>query len=182
MKVSKSARQPLLPLIGRVSRLVYGATGLLICCTISEVGAADPYWGRQHLLSNETDSVVCSLPSGSSVAGPLSLAQAVDLALCNNAQIRISWAKIREQAAAVGEAKAAYWPTLSVALSELKEDTSYPGSKLPAVSQTEHTVYGSLDWRLFDLVDVQRDGGLPRRRLRRRWQAAMGLSRKPLAP
>jgi outer membrane protein len=81
---------------------------------------------------------------------PLSLSRAADLALCNNAQIRVAWAIIREQAAALGEAKSAYWPTVSVAAGELKENVGYPGSRVAGSSESDYTVYGSLDWRLFD--------------------------------
>ncbi len=80
----------------------------------------------------------------------LSLAFAVDLALCNNAEVRIAWGGIRERAAAVGVARASYWPNLSVNASELNERAGYPGSAVPATNTTGKTVYGSLDWRLFD--------------------------------
>ena len=80
----------------------------------------------------------------------LSLAAAVDIALCNNAAVRASWAVIREQAAAVGASKAAYYPTVSVSLSELSDQTAYPGSTVHTTSETEHTVYASLSWRIFD--------------------------------
>ena len=40
-------------------------------------------------------------------AMPLTLAEAADLALCNNAQIKIAWSTIKIQAAALGEARAA---------------------------------------------------------------------------
>lgn len=81
---------------------------------------------------------------------PLSLAQAIDVALCNNADIRMAWANIRVQAAAVGGARSAYWPGLSVSASELNERAGYPGSPAPATNTTGKTVYGSIDWRLFD--------------------------------
>ncbi len=89
-------------------------------------------------------------PSSIDQSTALSLAQAVDLALCHNAQIRESWAVIREQAAALGEATAAYWPTLSANVTELNDRTGYPGSSAPSSAQTGDTVYASFDWRLFD--------------------------------
>lgn len=103
-----------------------------------------------------TELTASSVEGGASCARTLdpdsapSLAQAVDLALCNNEQIRASWAIIREQAAAVGQAKAAYWPSLTGTLSELRDRTSYPGSDTPTTQQTGHTIYASFDWRLFD--------------------------------
>jgi outer membrane protein len=80
----------------------------------------------------------------------LSLARAVDLALCNNAKIRASWAVIREQAAIVGEAKAAYWPTVNATAAELHDRTTYPGSSVPSTARTGDELYGAADWRLFD--------------------------------
>lgn len=99
-----------------------------------------------------------STPSPGSEACPttldarrsLSLAEAVDLALCNNAEIRVAWANIRVQAAAVGGARSAYWPSLFVSASELNERAGYPGKVVPATNSTGKTVYGSFDWRLFD--------------------------------
>lgn len=89
-------------------------------------------------------------PSSIDATLPLSLARAVDLALCHNAQIRDSWAVIREQAASLGEAKAAYWPTLSATATELNDRTGYPGSSAPASTRTGDTLYSVFDWRLFD--------------------------------
>jgi outer membrane protein len=81
---------------------------------------------------------------------PLSLAKAVDVALCNNPQIRAAWANIRLRAAAVGEAQAAYWPSLSVSASELNDRTGYPGTRFPTTDTTGNMVVGTFDWRLFD--------------------------------
>ena len=44
---------------------------------------------------------------------PLGLAEAVDLALCNNPQTRLAWANARAQAALVGVAQSAYLPAIS---------------------------------------------------------------------
>lgn len=96
----------------------------------------------------EPESETC--PTTLDVRHPLSLAQAVDLALCNNADIRVAWANIRVQAAAVGGARSAYWPDLSASVSGLNERAGYPGSGVPATNTTGKTVYGSFDWRLFD--------------------------------
>jgi outer membrane protein len=147
MKVSMSARQWAAPALMRTSWLVL----MMICgllCYGPRSWAADIRSAYTDVLPGDTDTIAC--PTTFDRTSPLSLAGAIDLALCNNAQIRVAWAVIREQAAAVGEAKAAYWPTMSVELSELKDNTGYPGSPLPAADQTEHTVYASFDWRLFD--------------------------------
>ena len=52
-------------------------------------------------------------PAPEDFSRPLSLADAVDAALCDNPQIKATWADIKVQADALGEARAAYLPTLS---------------------------------------------------------------------
>jgi len=61
----------------------------------------------------------------------LSLGGAVDLALCANPQLKSSWAAIKIQAAALGEAKAAYLPTATAGLSHVDDRTNYPGTDIP---------------------------------------------------
>jgi outer membrane protein len=80
----------------------------------------------------------------------LSLARAVDLALCNNAEIQAAAASVRVRAAQVGEAHAAYWPVLSATATELAENTRYPGTSGHSTTDDAVTLYGSLNWRLFD--------------------------------
>jgi outer membrane protein len=82
---------------------------------------------------------------------PLALSDAVDSALCNNPQIRATWAEIKVQTGAVGEARAAYLPTITGSVSRLKDTSTYSsGSQQPASSSIGNQYYGSLNWRLFD--------------------------------
>lgn len=81
---------------------------------------------------------------------PLALATAVDMALCRNPQIKAAWAAIKLQAGAVGEARAAYLPTLNATVSKLHNVTSYPDGNLPDVLNEGRTKYANLTWRLFD--------------------------------
>jgi len=96
------------------------------------------------------DAAPVPCPVSKDFAKPLALIEAVDIALCNNAQIKAAWANIKVQAAAVGQARAAYLPTTSGTVSYLNDHTSYPGTNVNATSNNRHTVYGSLVWRLFD--------------------------------
>jgi len=123
---------------------IVGVCGMHSAPLAAEPRPADDSMSSAHSIG----SPGCSMSRDLDVT--LSLAQAVDLALCNNAQIRVAWAMIREQEAALGEARSAYWPTASVAVGELKEDVGYPGSKVPGTSDSDYTVYSSLNWRLFD--------------------------------
>jgi outer membrane protein len=80
----------------------------------------------------------------------LTLAQAVNLALCLNPQVQSAWAGIKQQAAALGEAKAAYWPTASLSASRTNDHTGYPDSELASTSMRSNTLYGNLSWKLWD--------------------------------
>ena len=123
---------------------IIGAALVLGCGTAH---AADLNAATQE---QSSDTGVGPCPTALEAGSLLSLPRAVDMALCDNAQVRIAWASIRERAAAVGVARASYWPDLSVNASELNERAGYPGSAEPATNTTGKTVYGSLDWRLFD--------------------------------
>lgn len=82
---------------------------------------------------------------------PLALTDAVDTALCNNPQIRATWAEIKVQAGVLGEARAAYLPTITGSVSRLKDTTTYSsGSSQPGSTSIGNQYYGSLNWRLFD--------------------------------
>lgn len=82
---------------------------------------------------------------------PLELRDAVDTALCNNPQIRATWAQIKAQTGVLGEARAAYLPTINGSVSRLRNTTTYgSGSREPGMTSTGNQYYGSLNWRLFD--------------------------------
>lgn len=82
---------------------------------------------------------------------PLALGDVVDVALCNNPQVRAAWAQIKVQAGAVGEARASYLPTINGSFSRLKNTTLYP--EYPGYGNTfsmGNQIYASFNWRLFD--------------------------------
>lgn len=81
----------------------------------------------------------------------LTLGDAVDLALCHNSEVRSAWAAIKVQAAQLGEARAAYLPTLNVGVSRLNQHTTYNDSPFQIESnQSSVSKYASLTWRLLD--------------------------------
>ncbi len=59
---------------------------------------------------------------------PLTLADVVDLTLCNNPQTRLLWANARAQAANVGVGMSAYLPTLSAQASDTRYISNAAGS------------------------------------------------------
>lgn len=111
-------------------------------------------------LPGDQGGAACTLEPGGGlrVAAPtagvlrdMTLTQAVDLALCNNPQVRASWAAIKVQAAGIGEARAAYLPTISVGSNRVRDRVWYPGEPFPEPTvQTGNTRSASLAWRLLD--------------------------------
>jgi outer membrane protein len=104
--------------------------------------------GPAPVLSQSTLGDPCQ--SGGIQDGELSLARAVALALCSNAELQSAAATVRLRAAQLGEARAAYWPTLTASATQLRENTQYPGTSTPASTDTAVTAYGALTWRLLD--------------------------------
>ncbi|MDD5249708.1 MAG: TolC family protein [Rhodocyclaceae bacterium] len=79
-------------------------------------GLADPFDSAALHAAGPGDSVAGSLRSACRATlgqAPLTLAELVDYALCNNPQTRLAWANARAQAAQVGSAESAYLPTLA---------------------------------------------------------------------
>jgi outer membrane protein len=100
------------------------------------------------VLPGDASPVVC--PPGTDFSQPLSLPTAVDLGLCHNPQLSEAWSVIRQRAAAVGEARAAYLPTLTGSVSQLQNRTVYPGVPAAGSANSGHTTYAAFNWRLFD--------------------------------
>jgi outer membrane protein len=96
------------------------------------------------------DRAPVSCPASVDLGAPLALGEVVDVALCNNPQIKESWAAIKIQAAGVGQARAAYLPTVSATVGHLYDRTRYPDFPVSNSSETGETGYLSLSWRLFD--------------------------------
>jgi outer membrane protein len=87
--------------------------------------------------------------NGSKTDHPLTLSAAVDLALCNNWQAKVAWANIKAQTALVGEARAAYLPTVNLGISQLSDKTSYPDPNNDT-SRKSDSRFATLTWRLVD--------------------------------
>ena len=107
-----------------------------------------PVIGSGAVLPDDGAPVSC--PVSKDFTLPLALNEAVDLALCSNPQIRMAWAGIKVKAGALGEARAAYFPTLSATANRLRTHNSYPDLGVPSSTTYGNTVNGTLSWRLFD--------------------------------
>lgn len=101
-------------------------------------------------LPGDADAIQC--PKTYDASKNMNLEMAIDLALCRNPRIKSAWAAIRVQAAALGEARAAYFPLINGSISRLNDQTNYPnpndGLSPTYIRGTQ--VYGNLLWRLFD--------------------------------
>ncbi|NQE50353.1 histidine kinase [Herbaspirillum rubrisubalbicans] len=96
------------------------------------------------------DAMPLGCPAAVDWHSSLSLNDAVDISLCHNPQIQLAWANIKLQASALGQARAAYLPTLSGTVSQLKNKTQYPDFPDSGATNQGQTAYLGLTWRLFD--------------------------------
>lgn len=97
-------------------------------------------------LPGDQEGLICS-PGPTVLREPLSLADAIDLALCQHPQVQAAWAGIKIQAAQLGEARAAYLPSVNAGASQVRSKTS------PAAGEgvrSTHSYYAALTWRLLD--------------------------------
>ena len=98
------------------------------------------------------DGFLIACPLQADLSQVLSLGEVIDLALCNNPQIKQAWATIKIQAGALGEARSAYLPTASASYSPRQQtQVNYPQSTYNANSITSGKMsYANLTWRLLD--------------------------------
>lgn len=113
--------------------------------TVNAAEAGDPFdtaGEAERLLPPHRSAApgACRFPAAGQ---PLSAADAVDLALCNNPQTQELWANARAQAAQVGASRAAFLPALDGKLSLAYSDSNDEGSHSRSAALT-------LSWLLFD--------------------------------
>lgn len=115
------------------------STGLLICLALS--AGAEEGWDPLA-----TGSLTASPPSPCQTLDPgreLTLADAIDGALCANPQSREAWANARVQAAQVGVARAAYLPSLNATAATARVRTE-------DASRDQRSIAASLSWLILD--------------------------------
>lgn len=98
---------------------------VLLAWPSSALGSFDLFATRQYVASGpfagSSDAAICPKDK---IQSQLTLADVVDLALCNNPQTHSLWANSRVQAAQLGTSISAYLPTLSGPISVLNSRTS----------------------------------------------------------
>lgn len=111
--------------------------------------ATDPFATEDQIVYGRLDQVVdINHCSREKIRSPLTLADVVDLALCNNPQTRSLWASAKGQAAQVGVSTSAYLPTLS-AQGSVSNNQSQTGSQAQ-VSSLSQTASLSANYLLYD--------------------------------
>jgi outer membrane protein len=104
--------------------------------------------GRGVVLPGDITPISCT--SSPDLARPLALGEAVDLALCNNRQIKATWADIKLRAGNLGEAYAAYLPTVTATPAWTSDWIEYLSTKYPSTNTNGFTFQASATWRIFD--------------------------------
>jgi len=108
----------------------------------------------QAALAGDLPAASCDEPTPLPV-GPLSLQQAISLALCHSPQTRLAWAAVLSQAAQLGQAKAAYLPTLNVSASRSVDNTSTQTAGDFASANATHVLatgkVATMSWLLLDM-------------------------------
>lgn len=92
----------------------------------------------------------CPLPGAPFIppAAPLTLPEVIDLALCHNPKTRSAWANAKIEANLLGQAQAAYLPSLDGQLESSRKKTRYNHD--PASTDRQKTASLSLSWLLLD--------------------------------
>jgi outer membrane protein len=127
---------------------------LVISVWITNAWAFDPLFTMPDVikegkpLPGDTATVKC--PSMKDFSLPLALGEAVDLGLCNNPRIKATWAQIKVQAGVVGEARAAYLPTVTGWAGYQYDSIRYPGSTVRDSTVNNNFFGGSATWRILD--------------------------------
>jgi outer membrane protein len=78
-------------------------------------------------------------------AGPLSLRDALDKGLCNDPKVRAAWQDIKVKAAELGQAKAAYLPTISADYQAVRDNSSTDVHDHPNLSSSNHALIQTVD-------------------------------------
>jgi outer membrane protein len=92
-------------------------------------------------------------PATKDFASELTLAEAVDLTLCNNPHLRSTWSAVLAQVGNVGQARAAYQPTLTAAFNAMQTQAAYPDAGRFGNSETltqGDTTQFNMSWRIAD--------------------------------
>ncbi|MGV3654014.1 MAG: TolC family protein [Noviherbaspirillum sp.] len=114
----------------------------------------DPLRARPPLLDSAPvlpgDEAPVPCPPRVDLEKPLSLGDAVDLALCQSPRVEAAWAAIKVRAGALGEARSAYLPSLTASVGRLHTRTQHPDFPASDTSAAGWNAQVGLSWRILD--------------------------------
>lgn len=129
----------------------------LSCATAEQAASlASPQQALALLKNNQPTSTEQTPRQPSDLDKPLllTLPQAIQLALCHNPKVRLSWSQIAQQAAALGQARSAWLPQLSAGMGRQRSQLRYPQAAAPSGRAYRNTYASTqnvgLRWRLWD--------------------------------
>jgi outer membrane protein len=145
--------------VWRVGALIVAV--VLISATSNPLAAADPLsdvfqpdvFRTGAALAQRTPGLTDPLGHGCALAAaPLTLAAAVDIALCRNPSTRASWAAAQQQAAALGSAESAWLPNISASGAESRYFGEHvdPTGEIVTTPQNSRDAALNLSWTLYD--------------------------------
>lgn len=122
--------------------------GMLFAWPFAALGSSDPFATERYIprgsLDRSGDDMICR---ANDLLDPLTLAEVVDLALCNNPQTRVQWASARVQAAQLGVSMSSYLPTFGGTIAASSSRTSTAGT---TTSADQKSVSVSASYLLYD--------------------------------
>ena len=129
---------------------LYALLGIALCALFFPITVAAEDW-RLPTFGGEADAAATmhQAPAFALADAPLGLLDLTDIALRNNPLTHAAWARVREQAAALGIARAAYWPQLDATLS-LTRDQMLSGRDAFTGAVTRYGPAVSLSYLLWD--------------------------------
>ena len=138
-------------------RAIRPLAGVALSAVLAIVGAAhgaqrgDPFDTNAKRPASASsfwqgDGTPCA--AGAQVPDPLRLPEAIDIALCNNAQTRQSWATAKVQAAALGQAQSTYLPDISANISLDRSEVRNVGRNSGGTTGLDASI--GINWLLFD--------------------------------
>jgi|GEM_PF-201197 len=140
------------------ARRLHGAAALVTAgiVTVTCAHALDLLRAERQISATPAAALVPAASGcpDSTPSRPLQLAEAVARALCANPKTREAWADVRAQSAAVGQARAAYLPTLSATVQDVRESSVINVRGQPTLDTNYAAMVKSggvsLNWLLFD--------------------------------
>ena len=124
---------------------------ILLAWSSTTLAGADPFATEGRVdsgaLASSTEYSICQADK---ISKPLTLADVVDLALCNNPQTTIQWATWRAQAAQLGVSKSTYLPILNGVITAENSRSAAGASASASASSDQASMSVTASYLLYD--------------------------------